>query len=198
MSRLSVPELVSAIRESASLTQEGLARELGVSFATVNAWERGRATPRPRYLEVLGNMADGLGISRGLSVLIIDDDAISCTVLEGLLAASSVPADSISASNGSEGLVLCGIHKPDLVLLDIFMPGIDGVEVANRLGQIEGLESTAVVFITASTDPEVHRRILATGRQVLTKPIRQEDLDEILQRLAAEVVVRNTQQANAG
>ena len=190
MSRLSVPELVQLIREHAGLTQEGLARELGVSFATVNAWERGRSTPRSQHVEALGAMADRLGISRGVGVLVIDDDPISCTVLESLVNNAGVPAEAITAENGSEGLVLCGVHRPDLVLLDVFMPGIDGLEVSERLGQVPGLEHTKVVFITASTDQELHRRIAASGRELLVKPIQQSDIVTLLERLTAEAVAR--------
>ncbi|MFQ5555594.1 MAG: multiprotein-bridging factor 1 family protein, partial [Acidimicrobiia bacterium] len=103
MVRIAVPELVATIRERAGLTQEALARELGVSFPTVNAWERGRSHPRQAHVDQLCAFADRLGISRGLTVLVIDDDPVSCAVLESLLDLSELPVTTITAQNGSLG-----------------------------------------------------------------------------------------------
>ncbi len=184
MAQYSVPELVSAIRERAGLTQEALARELGVSFPTVNAWERGRSCPRADHLEALHEFAERVGIHRGITVLVIDDDPVSCAVLEGRLDATPIQVTTLVVENGFDGLVMCGMHRPDLVLLDVLMPGIDGVEVARRLHVIPGLEETVVVFVTAATDPEILSRVRATGKQVLVKPVSQGDVDALVASVA--------------
>lgn len=176
---------MAAIRERAGLTQEALARELGVSFPTVNAWERGRATPRPDHLQLLQQYAARLAIHPGITALVIDDDPVSCAVLERLLAATSVPVATTIVDNGFDGLVLCGMHRPDLVLLDVMMPGIDGVEVARRLHLIQGLERTVVVFVTAATDEELLSRVRATGKQVIMKPATQADIDALVASVVA-------------
>ena len=183
MARRTIPELVAAIRASAGLTQEALARELGVSFPTVNSWERGRSTPRASHIEKLNRYADSLGIHRGLTVLVIDDDPISCSVFEGMLASSPNSVTTITAQNGSEGLLLCGMHRPDLVLLDILMPGIDGLEVARRLKTIPDLDQTQVVFITAATDKKILDPVRDTGHRVLIKPVHRDDLGDVLDRI---------------
>ena len=185
MAHLSIPELVAAIRKEAGLTQEALARELSVSFPTVNSWERGRSTPRAGHVQQLCAMADGLGITRELTVLVIDDDALSRATAEGFLLASPLPVTAVTVGNGSEGLVLCGVLQPDLLLLDVLMPGIDGVEVSQRLPSVPGLERTRVVFITSATDPEILDRVRATGHPILTKPLDRETVDELLAELAA-------------
>ena len=53
-----IPDLVSSIREATGWTQEKLAQEIGVSFSTVNAWERGRRSPQPFLLRKLLELAD--------------------------------------------------------------------------------------------------------------------------------------------
>ncbi len=188
MAQYSVPELVSAIRERAGLTQEALARELGVSFPTVNAWERGRSCPRADHLEALQQFAERVGIHRGITVLVIDDDPVSSAVLEGRLEATSIQVTTMVVDNGFDGLVMCGMHRPDLVLLDVLMPGIDGVEVARRLHLIDGLEATVVVFVTAATDEDVLSRVRATGKLVLVKPVSQSDIDAVVASVVEEGV----------
>jgi len=61
-SRIDIPALTRSIREAGRLTQERLARELDVSFATVNGWERGRHRPIPSLERRLIEIADKLGL----------------------------------------------------------------------------------------------------------------------------------------
>ena len=62
---MTTPELVAAIRRVGGFSQEGLARRLGVSYPTVNAWERGRSSPRPRHLASIVELARVLGVEAG-------------------------------------------------------------------------------------------------------------------------------------
>jgi DNA-binding transcriptional regulator YiaG len=57
MAEPDIPGMVKAIRQSLELTQEQLARELGVTFSTVNAWENGRHRPIPVLLAALRRLA---------------------------------------------------------------------------------------------------------------------------------------------
>lgn len=58
MDNQDIPGLVRCIREAMGWTQEKLAQEIGVSFSTVNAWERGRRSPQPFLLRKLLELAD--------------------------------------------------------------------------------------------------------------------------------------------
>jgi two-component system cell cycle response regulator len=64
-------------------------------------------------------------------VLVVDDIAANVKLLEAKLAAEYF--DVISASNGPDGLRLAAEQKPDIILLDVMMPGMDGFEVCRRL-----------------------------------------------------------------
>ena len=161
---LSTPELVAEIRLVGGDTQEALARRLGVSFPTVNAWERGRSTPRSNHRRRLEQLAAELGIITEITVLVIDDDPATGAIVE-------------SALNGWEGLVRCGALRPDLIFLDILMPGIDGIEVARRLPEVEGLGRTEVVFVTSSTDERLLARARELGHELLAKPL---DVDRLV------------------
>lgn len=181
MGFIPTPSLVAAIRRETGQSQEALARELGVSFATVNAWERGRSRPRPGTRASLEEMGKRVGVSSDLVVLVVDDDPAACAIVEGLLASSEWTVDVATATSGSEGLLLCGALKPDVLFLDILMPGVDGLEVARRVNRIPGLEHMRIVFITSSRDPRLIERARAAGAvDVLLKPLSQEGVDRAL------------------
>ncbi len=181
---LSTAELVAAIRRVGGDTQEALARRLGVSFPTVNAWERGRSSPRPDHRRALEQLAVDLGITSEITVLVIDDDPATGAIIDA--AAREVdPAITVeSALNGWEGLVRCGSLRPALIFLDILMPGIDGIEVARRLPAIKGLERTEVVFITSSTDERLLARAGDLGHDLLAKPL---DVVSLVEAIAARL-----------
>ncbi|MFB3051867.1 MAG: response regulator [Acidimicrobiia bacterium] len=177
--------LVSAIRQAGGYTQEALARELGVSFATVNSWERGRSRPRRAHILALESLAHSLGIRTDISVLIIDDDPTACEIIEGLVKGSPPHAEVYTATDPSQGLLLCGAVDPDILLLDIMMPEINGFELARRLGDLDLNHTSQIVFVTASTDLAIDTEAARFGHRVLRKPIAQEAIDELLLRAGA-------------
>lgn len=176
--------VVSAIRRKVGLSQEALAHELGVSFATVNAWERGRSKPHRSHLDVIHRMAEELGIRTDLMVLAIDDDPTACAIIEGLVAGASVPASIETTTNPNMGLILCGAIDPDILLIDVMMPKIDGFEVARQLAEIRADRMPTIVFVTASSDPAVAQRAADSGHAILVKPMRQEVIDALLEAVA--------------
>ena len=182
-----IPELVLAIRRETGDSQEALARRLGVSFATVNAWERGRTEPRRIHAAQLLELAKRLGVRAGLSVLAIDDDPTACAIVEDLVAHGRHGGDVITTTSPTEGLLLCGTLRPDVLFLDIMMPGLDGFDVAEQLRHVDGLGRVAVIFMTASTDPALLERARATGSAVLTKPLDAAVVDAAIARVLVGV-----------
>jgi len=87
-------------------------------------------------------------------VLIVDDDAMQVAALSIRL--RSAGFEVIGARDGLEGLKLATSHKPDLIILDIWMPGNVGFLVAERLKHV-GLGHVPVIFLTASQKAEVWR-----------------------------------------
>src|SRR5690606_18159431 len=86
------------------------------------------------------------------------------------------------AGDGQEALHACAEHDPDLLLLDIAMPGIDGLEVARHLKDFE--RRPVVVFCTAY-DAHALSAFDAEAVDYLVKPVRQERLASALQRARA-------------
>jgi CheY-like chemotaxis protein/DNA-binding XRE family transcriptional regulator len=180
---LPTTELVARIRAANGDTQEGLARRLGVSYPTINAWERGRSEPTARHRSTLDALATSLGIVHEFSVLVIDDDPVTAELVEAAAADVDAAVSVDSANDGWTGLIKCGAITPDLLFLDIMMPGIDGLEVARQLPTIEGLHDVRVIFVTASQSPEVLARAASLGTAVLHKPLELDDLTRAMRTL---------------
>jgi putative two-component system response regulator len=102
------------------------------------------------------------------TILIIDDEAIVRFTLENLL--SGVDAQLIMAENGERGLELAAT-KPDLVLLDVMMPEMDGFEVCRRIRENPALAELPIIMITALDDRASRLKGLRAGADdFLNKP----------------------------
>ena len=102
-------------------------------------------------------------------VLIVDDDPLIRGVVRAVLEDGSYELDE--AASGEEALQVAEGHPPDVVLLDVMMPGIDGFEVAARMRRSARLKDAVVVMLTAKDSPEDRRRGMEAGADVyFTKP----------------------------
>jgi len=102
-------------------------------------------------------------------VLIVDDDPLIRDVVRAVLEDASFDLDE--AASGEEALRLAAGHPPDVVLLDVMMPGLNGFEVAKRMKSDAHLKDTVVVMLTAKDAPEDRRRGLEAGADAyFTKP----------------------------
>ena len=103
-------------------------------------------------------------------ILIIEDDSTIRTVLEMALLGAGYTAVRSSA-RGDEGLTLVRREKPDLVLLDLMLPGIDGFTVATHIRETPELAATRIIRLTARTQNEDIVRGLGCGADdYVTKP----------------------------
>jgi CheY-like chemotaxis protein len=178
--KLDTPDLVRTIRMKAGISQEELARRMGVSFASVNAWERGRTEPRAVHRMKLDEMAKEAGVRQGLTVIIIDDEPVVCELAEAMIRSVAPEAVITIATSGTDGLLACGAVLPDLVLLDLRMPGLDGLEVADAMARRKGMEHTVLVFVTGTTGGEDRARAERVAARVVTKPLRRAEMAAIV------------------
>lgn len=118
-----------------------------------------------------------------LRVLIADDEPLARLRLRSLLADVVAPPLAVVAEAGSGAEALHALARTpiDLVLLDIHMPGLDGLELARRLKSLDA--APAVVFVTAHAEHALQAFELA-AIDYLTKPVRRERLQEALSRAA--------------
>jgi DNA-binding response OmpR family regulator len=108
---------------------------------------RARAGAAPAQ-GVRGAAASQRGVRR--RVLVVDDEPSIRLLCRVNLGASGM--DVLEASDGAEGLALAREERPDLVLLDVMMPGLDGWEVARQLAEDEATAAIPIVFLTARAE----------------------------------------------
>ncbi|RFP21870.1 hybrid sensor histidine kinase/response regulator [Duganella sp. BJB488] len=120
------------------------------------------------------------------TILIVDDIPANLDVLVNYLEENQFRV--LVAQDGEEALERCGLVQPDLVLLDVMMPGIDGLETCRRLKQDSATAPIPVIFMTALTDSEnVVAAFDAGGVDYVTKPIR---ITEVLARIHTHLALR--------
>jgi DNA-binding response OmpR family regulator len=123
-------------------------------------------------------------------VLIIDDEQTNLNVIIDTLA--SVGLTHITARNGEMGIKRAAYAKPDLILLDVMMPGIDGFETCRRLKADPATQEIPVLFITALQDVNSKVKGFEVGGvDYITKPIEQK---EALARIKTHLALRHAQQ----
>ena len=114
-------------------------------------------------------------------VLVVDDEPEVRQVLHAFL--SSRGYDVTTASGGAEAVAIVETIKPDLVLLDVTMSGMDGVETLKRMVAIE--PALSVIMVTANADIGTTSKLLALGAvDYVPKPL---DLDYLDQAVSTQV-----------
>jgi CheY-like chemotaxis protein len=112
-------------------------------------------------------------------ILVVDDDTFQCKLLERLL--SNAGYRSIVANSGTEALTILGRQHPDLILMDVALPDLDGVEITRRLKASPKMAAIPVVMITGHSERQILAASLKAGAvDFLVKPF---DRELLLQKL---------------
>ncbi|HEY5561459.1 MAG TPA: diguanylate cyclase [Clostridiaceae bacterium] len=90
--------------------------------------------------------------NKNFTILIVDDNPHNLQVLAEVVQKDE--HEVIIAMNGKEALEAISMEKPDLILLDVMMPGLDGYEVCKRIKEKEDFEEVPIIFLTAKTETE--------------------------------------------
>ena len=112
------------------------------------------------------------------SLLVVDDDKILTMILEAKLAGTSV--DVISTFNANEALkIICSSIRPDLILLDLNMPKVSGLDLLETIKSNPESQNIPVIIISSSKNPEKIERALKLGAlDIINKPIDSTELHE--------------------
>jgi len=128
-------------------------------------------------------------VKHPLRILAVDDDAVNLKLITRVL--NKLGYRPRVAVSGEEALTLCAEEWPECILLDVQMPGLDGLETTRRLLEIEKRENRPPIFIialTANVLAEERQACLASGMsEFLTKPMRREQLTLALAQAALSV-----------
>ncbi len=117
-------------------------------------------------------------------VLIVEDNEKNMKLARDVLQARGY--QTLEAVTGEEGVRLALEHRPDLILMDIQLPGIDGVEAFRRIRAEAATAGIPIAALTASVTPTDRSQITAAGFDAfLSKPINLKEFLETVQRLIA-------------
>ena len=115
-------------------------------------------------------------------VLIVEDNEKNMKLARDILQAKGYK--TVEAETGEEGVKLAKERKPDLVLMDIQLPGINGIEAFRQLRAEAGTAKIPVVALTASVTPTDRSQITAAGFDAfISKPISLKEFVETVKRL---------------
>lgn len=113
-------------------------------------------------------------------VLVVDDNPVNVMVLEEMLG-SEYRLES--AQNGQEAIEIAGRFQPAVILLDVMMPGMDGLETCRRLRETPGLSSTNIIMLSAKAMPSEQVEGMDAGADdYITKPFDEVDLLDLLRK----------------
>lgn len=109
------------------------------------------------------------------SILVIDDEPNNFDVIETFLANEKYQLHY--ASNGQDALQSLDVFKPDLIVLDVMMPGLDGIECCRRLKAMERWQSVPIIVVTAlTTKADLVECISAGADDFISKPVNRMEL----------------------
>jgi DNA-binding response OmpR family regulator len=116
-------------------------------------------------------------------ILAVDDEEGHLSVLEMTLAKAGYSV--VTADNGKDALLLANTEPPDLIILDLSMPDMDGTEVAEKLKEADATNDIPILFLTGlySKDQENKRGNLIAGNMMLAKPYDNKKLFELISKL---------------
>ncbi len=115
------------------------------------------------------------------TALIIDDNRTSADTVRQMLELLDVEARA--AYGPREAMLVLRDFRPDIIFLDVNMPGVDGFEVMSYLRRLPGLQDVPVVFVTSDDQPETAGRVRRTGALlIIIKPASMESLELALKK----------------
>jgi DNA-binding response OmpR family regulator len=124
-------------------------------------------------------------------VLVVEDEAAQMLLVRSGLERQGF--EVLWAKNGGEGLRLAREERPDLVLLDVILPGIDGIQVCRALRASPDTERIPVILVTASSMRSLSERVKSFGvNACLIKPYELSELLAAVERLLSDSPRANT------
>lgn len=175
-----IGEKIRAFRQFSGLSQEAFAQRLGVSFTTVNRWENGHAVPNPlaqrnieQIWEKYGFVPPGQNCElQRVRILVVDDEPIIFRIMKRNVQKLQIEYIMEAAEDGYEAGLKVSRFQPDVVILDVFLPGIRGDLLCKKIKENPETRATYIIAISGYMDRELEQQLLKNGADVvLHKPL---------------------------
>ena len=101
-----------------------------------------------------------------LKVLVVDDSAIYRSLVQGCLREMPDLQCVGTANDGKDAIAKAGELRPDIILLDVEMPDLDGIEVCRQVKEDAELKHIPVIILTATQDPKLNERSFKAGAEI--------------------------------
>ncbi|HEY9827277.1 MAG TPA: PAS domain S-box protein [Stenomitos sp.] len=167
--------------------QVGLTSELGVGscFTVDLPHMRSTSLPNTPEFEHTRSAVSDIISNQGPLVLLAEDNAANVATLSSYLQAKGYRL--MYAVTGREAINLSLVHRPDLILMDIQMPEVDGLEAIRQIRQHASLRETPIIALTALVMKGDRERCLAAGANAyLSKPVKLKQLNTSIKTLLAD------------
>ncbi|MDH3421054.1 MAG: response regulator [Gammaproteobacteria bacterium] len=177
-------------------TTREAALRLGVSLRTVQLWVESGTLPAWKTLgghrrisrEAVDRLVREQEVSleieaadQRLTILVVEDERSLQELYEHTLGGWDLPLDIITAADGYEGLLMIGEKRPDLLITDLSMPGMDGLRMIRTLKSAPEFRDLQIIVVTALDDTEIEDRGgVPEGVTVFRKPIPFAELESIV------------------
>lgn len=120
-----------------------------------------------------------------VTVLLVEDTEDNRQMMKRLLEMSGYRV--VEAINGKEAVEVASQERPQVILMDLSLPLIDGLAATRRIRSLAGLSKVPIVAVSAHDTADFHSEALAAGCDAyITKPIDYPELEDIIQRLLSE------------
>lgn len=178
---LSSHEVGSLLQMDASSVVKWVNSGLLPAYRTPGGHRRVRVSELIQFLRAKGMFVPAELVGHSLKTLVVDDDA---QLLASLTRAARNHSEAITLQtrqSGIEALVAIGSWRPDVVVLDVQMPEMDGIEVCRRLKQQTETRNIEVLMMTGAYSKDVEKACLEAGaKAVLVKPVTMSRLIETM------------------
>ena len=194
------------------MTTREAGETLGVAVRTIQLWVEAGVLPAWRtagghrrisrsaveklMAERLHDLSSGQGPAEdllpGIRMLLVEDDALLLRLFKGVVATWNFPVELVTATNGFEGLVRIGEMRPDVVISDLLMPGMDGFEMLRALKKPgSGFSSLKMMVVSALSAEEIAERGgLPDGVSCFQKPVNFTKLESLVHKYFTEKLQR--------
>lgn len=126
------------------------------------------------------NVQEPMTARDAITVFAVDDDPVTRRMLKAIFERNGYRIETAATAN--EALLALAVKKPDLIILDVVMPGISGFELCKKIKENKHLRNVPVLFLTGESQPKDYKEGHDSGAMMyVPKPVREESLLRIAQ-----------------